>query len=180
MLKWVWKKKRRKWKKDKISWYLSIVQTVIQYGYLTLFASSVPIAPLLALLNNVVGTYPLVLRPTLLSSLSALPSPFSPLPSPLSLSSSPRLMSLSEMRTDTFKWLTSYNKPFYKGADDIGKYPTSLSLLPSWTSYIVFIYLFLSDRWLVYHLASARSSGGHHQQSHPHLLVPNSLRRPEG
>eukprot|EP00026_Physarum_polycephalum_P003265 Phypoly_transcript_03275.p1 GENE.Phypoly_transcript_03275~~Phypoly_transcript_03275.p1 ORF type:complete len:739 (+),score=105.38 Phypoly_transcript_03275:250-2466(+) len=63
-------------------------EMVIQYGYLTLFASSVPIAPVLAFVNNVV-----------------------------------------EMRTDTFKWLTSYNKPFYKGADDIGGWYNILQLL---------------------------------------------------
>jgi len=63
-------------------------EMVIQYGYLTLFASSVPIAPLLAVLNNVV-----------------------------------------EMRTDTLKWLTSYNKPFYRGADDIGGWYTILQVL---------------------------------------------------
>jgi len=63
-------------------------EMVIQYGYLTLFASSVPIAPLLAWVNNIV-----------------------------------------EMRTDTFKWLTSYNKPFYKGADDIGGWYTILQVM---------------------------------------------------
>lgn len=63
-------------------------EMVIQFGYLTLFASSIPIAPLLAVVNNVV-----------------------------------------EMRTDTFKWLTSYNKPFYRGADDIGGWYTILQVL---------------------------------------------------
>jgi hypothetical protein len=63
-------------------------EMVIQYGYLTLFASSVPIAPLLAFANNII-----------------------------------------EMRTDTFKLLTSYNKPFYKGADDIGGWYSILQFL---------------------------------------------------
>jgi len=63
-------------------------EMVIQFGYLTLFASSVPIAPVLAVLNNVV-----------------------------------------EMRTDMFKWLTSYNKPFYRGADDIGGWYAILQVL---------------------------------------------------
>jgi len=63
-------------------------EMVIQYGYLTLFASSVPIAPVLAVFNNWI-----------------------------------------EMRTDMFKWLTSYNKPFYRGADDIGGWYDILQII---------------------------------------------------
>jgi len=63
-------------------------EMVIQYGYLTLFAASVPIAPVLAVFNNII-----------------------------------------EMRTDLFKWLTSYNKPFYRGADDIGGWYAILQVL---------------------------------------------------
>jgi len=63
-------------------------EMVIQYGYLTLFAASFPLAPLLAFVNNVV-----------------------------------------EIRTDTYKWLTSFNKPFYRGATDIGGWYTVLEVL---------------------------------------------------
>jgi len=63
-------------------------EMVIQYGYLTLFAASFPLAPLLAFVNNIV-----------------------------------------EVRTDTYKWLTIYNKPFYRGADDIGGWYTILEVL---------------------------------------------------
>jgi len=63
-------------------------EMVIQYGYLTLFAASFPLAPLLALVNNLV-----------------------------------------EIRTDAYKWLMVYNKPFYRGADDIGGWYNILEVL---------------------------------------------------
>jgi len=52
---------------------------VIQYGYITLFAASFPLAPALALFNNLI-----------------------------------------EERSDAFKFLTIYNKPFYAGSSGIG------------------------------------------------------------
>jgi len=39
------------------------------------------------------------------------------------------LNNVVEMRTDTFKWLTSYNKPVYRGADDIGGWYKILEVL---------------------------------------------------
>eukprot|EP01111_Echinosteliopsis_oligospora_P009071 TRINITY_DN2593_c0_g1_i1.p1 TRINITY_DN2593_c0_g1~~TRINITY_DN2593_c0_g1_i1.p1 ORF type:complete len:778 (-),score=195.83 TRINITY_DN2593_c0_g1_i1:55-2388(-) len=63
-------------------------EMVIQYGYITLFAASFPLAPVLAFVNNLI-----------------------------------------EMRTDTFKFLTSYNKPFYRGASDIGGWYTILTFM---------------------------------------------------
>jgi len=63
-------------------------EMIIQYGYITLFAAAFPLAPLLALFNNVI-----------------------------------------EMHTDSFKWLTSYNKPFHRATDDIGIWYDILEVL---------------------------------------------------
>jgi len=54
-------------------------EMIIQFGYITLFASAFPLAPFLAVMNNMV-----------------------------------------EIRTDAFKLLTSYKRPDYRGAVDIG------------------------------------------------------------
>jgi len=72
------------WEQDsKLSDYQGILpeycEMVIQFGYITLFASAFPLAPLMAVLNNMI-----------------------------------------EIRTDAFKLLTSYKRPNYKGATDIG------------------------------------------------------------
>jgi len=63
-------------------------EMVIQYGYITLFAASFPLAPLMALINNLI-----------------------------------------EIRTDAFKFLSSYNKPFYQGAENIGGWFPILEVL---------------------------------------------------
>jgi len=63
-------------------------EIVIQYGYITLFAATFPIAPLLAVLNNIV-----------------------------------------EIRTDAFKLLTSYPRPRYRGAQNIGTWYNILEFL---------------------------------------------------
>jgi len=61
---------------------------VIQYGYVTMFAASFPLAPLLAVLNNIV-----------------------------------------EIRTDALKILTSFSRPHYRGASNIGSWYDILELL---------------------------------------------------
>merc|ERR1712093_239350 len=54
-------------------------EIVIQYGYVTMFATALPIGSLLCLINNIV-----------------------------------------EIRSDAFKLVNVYQRPFYKGAQDIG------------------------------------------------------------
>jgi len=63
-------------------------EIVIQYGYLTIFAATFPLAPLLAVLNNMI-----------------------------------------EIRTDAFKLLTSFTRPQYKGAQNIGTWFQILEVL---------------------------------------------------
>jgi len=63
-------------------------EMVVQYGYITIFASTFPIAPLLAVINNVV-----------------------------------------EIRTDALKLLTSYPRPRYRGAQNIGTWYYILEVL---------------------------------------------------
>jgi len=63
-------------------------EMIIQYGYITLFAIAFPLAPVLAVLNNVV-----------------------------------------EIRTDAFKLLTSYTRPNYKSAKDIGNWFAILEII---------------------------------------------------
>ena len=63
-------------------------ELVIQYGFLTLFAASLPIAPILALVNNVI-----------------------------------------ELKTDGYKYLKNMQRPFYRGAEDMGVWFWVLEIL---------------------------------------------------
>jgi hypothetical protein len=63
-------------------------EMIIQFGYITLFASVFPLAPLMALINNII-----------------------------------------EIRTDAFKLVTSYTRPEYQGAQNIGTWYAILELL---------------------------------------------------
>jgi len=63
-------------------------EMVIQFGYITLFAATFPVAPLMAVLNNII-----------------------------------------EIRTDAFKILSSFPRPLYRGAQNIGTWYWILELL---------------------------------------------------